>query len=151
MRTISRHGNLEKLSAIISRDKNFKNLFFYNFHLKKFKNFPHFHALDISTLDVILSSFGLFLYLKEFSCFTPNEPISLGFAKISIVEEYEDLVRSNRKRDLRDSSIVLCIKISARNKGTKKALSISIYSLINEKNFLSFGHANIFFWRFTIK
>lgn len=75
------------------------------------------------------------IYLKEFSCFTPNEPSSFGFAKISIVDEYEDLVRSNRKRDLRDSSIVIAVSISqflifdshAIKEHTKKeALSISI-------------------------
>lgn len=61
------------------------------------------------TCKVVIVSLFSDRYLIEFSCFAAfeNEPISDGSAKMSIVEEYDDLVNNNRNRALRDSSIVL--------------------------------------------
>lgn len=56
-----------------------------------------------------MSHYFLDRYLIEFSCFVAfeKEPISDGSARMSIVEEYDDLVSNNRNRALRDISIFI--------------------------------------------
>ena len=67
--------------------------------------FVNFHDMQSRHCLITLSD----RYLIEFSCFVAfeKEPISDGSAKMSIVEEYDDLVSNNRNRALRDISIFI--------------------------------------------